>query len=370
MRAGEGAYSTAESRWSGMGPYYAMFPVEFADRVVDEYTTEGDTVLDPFAGRGTAVFSAASRGRTSIGIEINPVGWVYGQTKLEPARQAHVLTRLVEVDQTASRYATAARELPEFFRRCFAPGVLRFLVAARDELDWRSSVVDRTTMAFILVYLHGKRGQALSNQMRQTKAMSPQYAIRWWAERKLTPPEIDAVTFLGQRVAWRYAKGVPDSTRGSRVYLADATRFLNRCGGLLKSYTSPAKLLFTSPPYFGVTNYHYDQWLRLWVLGGRPDPARSGELHRGKFEHPDAYRDLLNSVFTLSASMLAPDAVVYVRTDRRPETYDVTREVLKSVFPHKRLRRRLRPFERPTQTHLFGDKSKKAGEVDLVLVPN
>ena len=82
-RTGEGAYATAENRWAGVGPYYAMFPVEFADRVVRRYTAPGDIVLDPFAGRGTAIFSAATQQRTGIGIEVNAVGWVYSRAQLD-----------------------------------------------------------------------------------------------------------------------------------------------------------------------------------------------------------------------------------------------------------------------------------------------
>lgn len=33
-------------------------------------------------------------------------------------------------------------------------------------------------MALLSVHLHGKRADSLSNQMRQTKSMSPEYAIR------------------------------------------------------------------------------------------------------------------------------------------------------------------------------------------------
>src|SRR5262249_52409471 len=55
--------------WAGVGPYYAMFPAEFADQVIAKHTKEGDTALDPFAGRGTAVFSAATQGRRGIGVE-------------------------------------------------------------------------------------------------------------------------------------------------------------------------------------------------------------------------------------------------------------------------------------------------------------
>src|SRR5206468_9414868 len=93
-RTGECGYATAESRWAGVGPYYAMFPVEFSDHVVQKYTSAGATILDPFAGRGTAIFSAATKDRIGMGVELNPVGWVYSQAKLNAASKHDVIERL------------------------------------------------------------------------------------------------------------------------------------------------------------------------------------------------------------------------------------------------------------------------------------
>ena len=67
--------------------------------------------------------------------------------------------------------------------------------------------------------------------------------------------------------------------------------------------------------------------------------------------------------------MLADDATVYVRTDKREMTYQTTVEVLKEVFPEKRIRSVAKPFKGPTQTRLFGDHDKKVGEVDVILSP-
>ena len=107
MAAGD--YDSAAGRWQGIGPYYAMFPTHFADGVVADYTKPGDIVLDPFAGRGTAVFSAAHQGRQGIGIEINPVGWVYGKTKLGPAGQPEVAGRFREIEELAWSYRRGGR---------------------------------------------------------------------------------------------------------------------------------------------------------------------------------------------------------------------------------------------------------------------
>ena len=65
--------STAIGRWSGLGPYYAMFPKEFAFKVVENYSKPGDAIIDPFAGRASRVYAAAAMERSGVGIEINPV---------------------------------------------------------------------------------------------------------------------------------------------------------------------------------------------------------------------------------------------------------------------------------------------------------
>jgi hypothetical protein len=349
MKEKNGKFSTAAGRW-----------------VIENYTTRGDVVLDPFAGRGTTVFSAAISGRRGIGIEINPVGWVYAQAKLRPATESAVVRRLTHIAGFASRYRRSAQNAPVFFRWCYSRDVLEYLLAARSILDWRHCKTDWTVMAFILVNLHGKLNGALSNQMRQTKSMSPAYAINWWRERNLKPPEIDTLAFLSKRVTWRYAKGKPQ-VEGSQVYLGDSTRLLSHIPSYWSDNYKRVRLLLTSPPYYGVTNYHYDQWLRLWMLGGPPTSRRTGGLHKGKFENKQQYRQLLQKVFSQAKSLLRRDAVVYVRTDRRQLTLEITTEVLREVFHDRQLRYKHRPYTRPTQTNLFGHSEPRIGETDIVL---
>jgi hypothetical protein len=359
---------TPVGRWAGIGPYYAMFPVDFAFEVVQKYSTPGQGILDPFAGRASSVYAAAATNRRSLGIEINPVGWLYGKVKLHPAPKARVLSRVESLATIANTIDPAKLgSLPEFFRMCFAPRVLRYLLAARESLHWRRSVTDATVMAVLLVYLHGKEGQALSNQMRQGKSMSPDYSVRWWRERNLTPPDIAPQEFLRERVAWRYAKGLPELASSS-VILGDSRVAARRVArGVTMGRETPFDLLFTSPPYYAITNYHYDQWLRLWMLGGSDRPVRLEGAYQKRFESRAAYRMLLEDVFGTCAKIMARDATVYVRTDARPFTFQTTLEVLCESFPHKTLETIPRPYRRNTQTALFGDKAQKPGEVDIIL---
>src|SRR5690349_2278867 len=140
-----------------MGPYYAMFPVEFAFDVVERYTKPDDAVLDPFAGRASSIYAAHALGRTGSGIEIHPVGWLYGTIKMKPATECRVLSRLQEIGRLSSLIPyDDLSSMSEFFKLCYSKDVLRFLVTARHTLDWKTSRVDGTLMAIILIYLHGK----------------------------------------------------------------------------------------------------------------------------------------------------------------------------------------------------------------------
>ena len=365
-------YDTPESRWAGIGPYYAMFPTAFADEVIQDYTQPGDVVLDPFAGRGTAIFSAAIQQRPAIGIEINPLGYVYAKAKLNPGDYKDVTRRLEELAENAHCYRQAAYSLPQFFHLCFSERVREFLLAARESLKWRRSRTDRTLMALILISLHGKQYQSLSNQMRQSTAMAPEYCIRWWEERDLSPPDIDPVAFIRKRIEWRYVHGIPE-IKDAVVYLGDSLHKLPALARDVKENRRPrAKLLFTSPPYYNVTNYYYDQWLRLWLLGCSDTPGKQKKRYGGKFSNLVKYGHLLNQVFVRAKPMLADDATIYIRTDQRESTLKTTRAVLTKIFPEKHITQTLCPLNptRQTKPYSRGGAPKKTNcEVDLILEP-
>jgi DNA modification methylase len=50
----------------------APFPLHIAERLVRMFSFVGDTILDPFMGTGTSSLAAATWGRNSIGIDIEP----------------------------------------------------------------------------------------------------------------------------------------------------------------------------------------------------------------------------------------------------------------------------------------------------------
>lgn len=362
-------FDTAESRWARFGPYYAMFPVDFAFEVVEKYSKEGDFIIDPFAGRCSSIFAGGVLGRNSLGIEINPVGWLYGTVKLSPAKKDDVIDRLLEIYGKRNAFQDMALGMPEFYHICYCDEVLRFLLSARTYLDWENNNIDATLMSIILIYLHGKIGEGLSNQMRMTKSMGMNYSVNWWKNNNMAvPPEINPCEFLIKKIDWRYAKGLPQVC-DSKVLFGDSSVQLVDIARRSIENNIKFSLLFTSPPYCAVTNYHADQWLRLWMLGGSDSPKAIQDKHKGRFANKQEYYELLDNVFGLCSKMMAKKSTIYVRTDKREFTFKSTLEILQKHFPKHNVQIVEKPLTElsKTQTKLFGDKSMKPGEVDIIL---
>ena len=362
-------FKTAESRWARFGPYYDMFPVDFAFDVINKYSNVGDYILDPFAGRSTSIYAGGVLGRHSLGVEINPVGWLYGSVKLKPAEKEDVVNRLFEIYGKRNYYNRAIEKMPEFYRICYCDEVLKFLLNARQNLDWKNNAADATLMSIILVYLHAKIGEGLSNQMRMTKSMGMNYSVEWWKENRFSkPPEINPAELIHKKIEWRYEKGMPNVTE-SAVVFGDSTIELQEIANRALNNNIQFKLLFTSPPYCSITDYHADQWLRLWMLGGNETPTTIKEKHKGRFSDKDNYFELLDNVFGNSALMMAEESTIYVRTDKRKYTFDTTLNILTKHFPEHEVSILNKPLKKntKTQTKLFGDKSMKPGEVDIIL---
>ncbi|MER3472392.1 MAG: DNA modification methylase, partial [Chitinophagaceae bacterium] len=352
-------FETAEARWARFGPYYAMFPLEFAFEVVEKYSKQGDYIIDPFAGRCSSIYAGGVLGRNSLGIEINPVGWLYGSVKLQPADKEDVTDRLLEIYSKRNYYSRAIEQMPKFYRMCYCDEVLKFLLSARKNLNWQTDNTDATLMSILLVYLHGKLGEGLSNQMRMTKSMGINYSVEWWKKNKLIkPPDINPYEFIINKINWRYEKGKP-VTNDSIVVFGDSAIELKKIATNAAKNDIKFSLLFTSPPYCSVTDYHIDQWLRLWLLGASENPQVLKEKYKGRFVNKHDYYELLDNVFGLCATLMAEQSTVYVRTDKRDFTFNSTLEILKKHFPKHSVKTIEKPLKKDTktQTKLYGDKT-------------
>jgi len=81
---------------------------------------------------------------------------------------------------------------------------------------------------------------------------------------------------------------------------------------MLRAYRERVRLVITSPPYLDITDYHEDQWLRLWFLGGLAKPlARQGKDDRHRGEEP--YWKFMREAWIGIVPLLMDGAQVVVR---------------------------------------------------------
>jgi hypothetical protein len=246
-----------------------MFPESFVQRHLLAYSKPGDTVFDPFCGRGTTVLESLLNGRRALGTDVNPVAACVAGAKARIPALSAVELRLAELQSAEPEVLEIPFPQGDFFRWCFSERTLAQILHLRDSLDWHASDVDRFIAALCLGALHGeshKTRLCFSNRMPRTISTKPSYSVRWWAERELYPPERDVFDILREIAKFRLRGSRP--THNGEVRLADA----RSASVELIEFHHSVSLVITSPPYLDTTDYAEDQWLRLWFLGGPSRP--------------------------------------------------------------------------------------------------
>jgi hypothetical protein len=310
-------------------PYYTMFPLNFPLSVLAEGAQGGDSVFDPFCGRGTTLYAARLHGLRAFGIDSNPVAVAIAQSKLVMVMPAAI------VDEARSILAMASEPLcqpqGEFWELAYHPSVLRSLCQLREALMVECvSPVRVALRATVLGCLHGPRQRGepsyLSNQAPRTYAPKPRYAVGYWRRHHLYPPKIDVIAVIAKRAARAYADA-PPATDG-QVVIGDSRTEL--AFAALPTDFQP-KWIITSPPYYGMRTYGPDQWLRGWFLGGpdAPDYRHIDQINHGS---QSVFSNDLRTVWQRVAAVSASDAHLIIRfggiNDRKVTPLMLIRESL------------------------------------------
>jgi len=307
--------SLNKHRLHAICPYFAMFPETFARESILSFTQPGDLVFDPFSGRGTTVLEALLNDRDALGCDINPVAAVISQAKADSPKLQVVTQRVNDLENQYLRYdhASLAREsaqLPEFYSVAFSKTTLQQVLFLRKQLMAQDSRCDRFICALTLGQLHGeslRSSNFFSNQMPHTIAVKPDYAIRYWAFHKLSPPDRNVFEILRSKALFRLENGTP--SRKGTVVRTDARKAMRH----FWKHRGQVAAVVTSPPYLDTTNYEEDQWLRLWFLGGKPFPTYSAISNDDRHTSSTKYFDFLADVWQGIEPLLSAEAHIVCR---------------------------------------------------------
>lgn len=279
-----------------MCSYHGMFPAKLAHYFIQRYTQPGDTVLDPFSGRGTTPLQARVEGRETISNDLSPLAYVLTRAKAAPPSWTAVTRRVAELERSYSARSHRDIDVKADIEMLFHPNTLRQLVFLRDHLFRRSmsrwSREDFMIAGAVAGILHGAHradgsSQYLSISMPNTFSMSPAYVRKYIKENGLVQPDQDVFRCLRDKLARLYLDDIQGPS--GRVTNRDATTTLS-----MKSIApGSVGLVVTSPPYLQVVNYGTSNWIRLWWLNLDEVSRNAGAGRRkldGKLDHAHTYR--------------------------------------------------------------------------------
>jgi hypothetical protein len=244
--------------------YRACFKPQLPRFFIASLTDPGDTVYDPFAGRGTTAVEAALLGRGVISNDINPLSKILTAPRLAPPTPGAVEKRL---DQIASANIPIEKpdvDLSMFYHERTLNEILRlraFLRGKKGKVDaWiRMVATNRLTghsSGFFSVY-----------------TMPPNQAVSADAQRKInevrrqTPPYRNTRDIIMRKthdllrnLSAENHKTLHEVDRTAKFYASDA-----RHVAAMKD--ASVSLTVTSPPFLDVVQYGKDNWLRCWFNG-------------------------------------------------------------------------------------------------------
>jgi len=246
--------------------YRACFKPQLPRFFIDRLTRRGDTVYDPFSGRGTTVIEAALCGRRIIANDANPLSRIMTEPRFFPPGLSELEQRLSAIPRDGQR---AEIDLSMFYD----PATEREVVGLREYLlaqrkDGTGDALDRWIAMVATNRLTGHSPGFFSvYTLPPNQAVSPESQRRINMRRRQKPLYRDTHALIMKKTK-RLVTGLQPGELWNLNEAGTTALFLT--GDARKTPAIPAgsvRLTVTSPPFLDIVQYPEDNWLRCWFNG-------------------------------------------------------------------------------------------------------
>jgi hypothetical protein len=272
--------------------YRACFKPQLPRFFIERLTRPGDTVYDPFMGRGTTLLEAALLSRVPVGCDINPLSRILVEPRLRPPSLEAVRQRLSSVDWRAE--AESPDDLRTFYHRDTLQEISALKAYLLRKVD--SGSLDAVDSWIRMVAVNRLTGH--SPGFFSVYTLPPNQAVSVAAQQKINadrnqvPPRRNVPKLILAK-SRSLLKDCHERTRRALAGIDGRYQLLTEPAAHTSAIdSSSVDLVVTSPPFLDVVNYAGDNWLRCWFCGIDPAGVRLTVLKK-----IEEWRDAMTRVF-------------------------------------------------------------------------
>ena len=250
--------------------YRACFKPQLPRFFIGLLTRKGDTVYDPFSGRGTTVVEAGLLGRNVIANDANPLSRVMTEPRFFPPAVVAVEERLRAFPRDGE---PGAVDLSMFYHA----KTEREIVAIREYLCRRREQGSGDTVDRWIAMVATNRLTGHSPGFFSVYSLPPNQAVSQESQRRINVRRNQVPEYRDtHRLIIKKTKSLLRTLTGPQIRALNLTgkraRFLTCDARLTPEIPDDTvQLTVTSPPFLDIVQYRGDNWLRCWFNGLESD---------------------------------------------------------------------------------------------------
>ncbi|MGI6698991.1 MAG: DNA methyltransferase [Christensenellales bacterium] len=309
--------------WHSLCSYHGKLKPAIAHFMIEKFTEQGETVLDPLCGVGTIPLEACLQGRIGIGNDLSELAYIVSKAKLERPSLSESqlvvgdLNKYIQenvnqpfVDEDVHRYESFGfnGKVSSYFHPNTYREILcarRFFVAKIRELTPAEAMV----YSCFLHVLHGNRPYALSRNSHPLTPYSPKGDFIYK----------NVIEHISNKMNNSYKKGDFNSFKCGQAILGDYNE--------LTASSLSVDTIISSPPFADSIRFYMQNWMRLWLCGWESDDykhAESSFLDQKQKKDFDVYY----SFFEMCAAVLKTSGKVILHLGKT-DNVDMAEELSK-----------------------------------------
>ncbi len=298
---------------SKLKPAIAYFLIKY-------FTEVGQKIFDPFGGVGTIAFESCLNGRTGISNDINEIAHYNTLAKVQKVNsndadkeierlRDFIEKHLVLPEESASVNLNMNKDIKEYYH----PDTFREILTARKFFlkNPPRNASHALVLSSLLHILHGNRPYALSRHSHGITPFAPRGPFIYK----------NLIEKLKEKVSRMLNISYPEDYSEGASYLSSIFE--------IPSEVEDIDVVITSPPFFGSTRFHTNNWIRLWFCGWEKE-----DFTKRKYEFLEVLQSkgmsIYRKVFEVLHQIMKKDGLCIMHLGVTP-SIDMGKEMIKNA---------------------------------------